>query len=66
MINNRFCEENDIISKIITRAYFNVEYIKFLYLLQKVNKLSISNINNDIMIHDFIKMINDIDLLYGL
>ena len=53
---NRFCEENDIISKIITRSYFNVEYIKFFYLLQKVNKFSISNINNDIIINMFINL----------
>ena len=45
-----------MISKIITRSYFNVEYIKFFYLLQKVNKLSISNINNDIIINMFINL----------
>ena len=45
-----------MISKIITRSYFNVEYIKFFYLLQKVNKLSIRNINNDIIINMFINL----------
>ena len=30
-----FCEEDSIILKITTRSYFNIEYIKFFYLLQK-------------------------------
>ena len=34
--------------KNIAKSYFNVEYIKFFYLLQKVTKLSISNINSRI------------------
>ena len=32
---SEFCEEDNIILKKATRSYFNVEYIKFLYLLQK-------------------------------
>ena len=30
-----FCEEDNIILKKTTRSYFNIEYIKFFYLLQK-------------------------------
>ena len=30
-----FCEENNFILKSIEKSYFNVEYIKFFYLLQK-------------------------------
>ena len=30
-----FCEEDNIIFKKITKSYFNEEYIKFFYLLQK-------------------------------
>ena len=30
-----FCEENNIILKEIVKSYFNIEYIKFFYLLQK-------------------------------
>ena len=30
-----FCEEDNVIFKKITKSYFNVEYIKFFYLLQK-------------------------------
>ena len=30
-----FCEEDSIILKETTKSYFNVEYIKFSYLLQK-------------------------------
>ena len=30
-----FCEEDSIILKETTNSYFNVEYIKFFYLLQK-------------------------------
>ena len=62
---NRFCEENDIISNIITRSYFNVEYIKFSYLLQKVNKLNISNINNDIIINMFINLYENSNIYFN-
>ena len=39
-----FCKENNFILKSIAKLYFNVEYIKFFYLLQKVFKLNTSNI----------------------
>ena len=38
----------------ISKSHFNVEYIKFFYLLQKVTKLSISNINSRIRKNMFI------------
>ena len=38
----------------IAKSHFNVEYIKFFYLLQKVTKLSISNINSRIRKNMFI------------
>ena len=40
----------------IAKSYFNVEYIKFFYLLQKVTKLSISNINSRIRKNMFINI----------
>ena len=36
------CEENNFILKSIAKPYFNLEYIKFFYLLQKVIKLNTS------------------------
>ena len=38
------------------RSYFNVEYIKFFYLLQKVIKLKISNIHSRILVNMFISL----------
>ena len=38
------------------RSYFNVEYIKFFYLLQKVIKLKISNIHSCILVNMFINL----------
>ena len=38
------------------RSYFNVEYIKFFYLLQKVMKLNISNIHSHIIVNMFINL----------
>ena len=38
------------------RLFFNVEYIKFFYLLQKVTKLSIININSRILKNMFINI----------
>ena len=38
------------------RSYFNVEYIKFFYLLQKIIKLNISNIHSHILINMFINL----------
>ena len=39
-----FCKENNFILKSIAKLYFNVEYIKFFYLLQNFFKLNTSNI----------------------
>ena len=50
-----FCEENNFILKSIAKSYFNVEYIKFFYLLQKV-KLNTSNIHSDILVNMFINL----------
>ena len=52
----KFCEENNIILKRIMKSYFNVEYIKFFYLLQKVIKLNISNIHSHILVNMFINL----------
>ena len=51
-----FCEENNFILKSIAKSYFNVEYIKFFYLLQKVFKLNTSNIHSDILVTMFINL----------
>ena len=53
---SEFCEENSIILKRIMISYFNVEYIKFFYLLQKVIGLNISNIYSDILVNIFINL----------
>ena len=50
------CEKNNFILKSITKPYFNVEYIKFFYLLQKVIKLNTSNIHSDILKNMFINI----------
>ena len=49
-----FFEENNFILKSIAKSYFDVEYIKFFYLLQKVFKLNTSNIHSDILVNMFI------------
>ena len=49
-----FWEENNFILKGTAKSYFNVEYIKFFYLLQKVFKLNTSNIHSDILVNMFI------------
>ena len=51
-----FCEENNFILKSIAKSYFNVEFIKFSYLLQKVFKLNTSNIHSDILVNVFINL----------
>ena len=51
-----FCEENNFILKCIAKSYFNVEYIKFFYLLQKVFKLNTSNIHSDILVNMLINL----------
>ena len=40
---SEFCEMDNYILTNIARSYFNVEYIKFFYFLQKFTKLSIIN-----------------------
>ena len=49
-----FCEENNFVLKCIAKSYFNVEYIKFFYLLQKVFKLNTINIHSDILVNMFV------------
>ena len=51
-----FCEKYNYIFRKITVSYFNVEYLKFFYLLQKVTKLGINNINSHILINMFINL----------
>ena len=50
------CKKNYFILKSIAKPYFNVEYIKFFYLLQKVIKLNTSNIHSDILKNMFINL----------
>ena len=59
-----FCEENNIILKSIAKSYFNVEYIKFFYLLQKVTKLNTSNNHSDIFVNMFINLYDNIKLTF--
>ena len=53
---SKFCEMDNFILTNIAKSYFNVEYIKFFYLLQKITKLSISNINSRILKNMFINI----------
>ena len=55
---NEFCKENNFILKSIAKSYFNVEYIKFFYLLQKF-KLNTSNIYSDILANMFLNLYNN-------
>ena len=52
-------ERNSYVLKNIAKSYFNIYYIKFFYLLQKVTKLNISNINRRILEKIFIKIYNN-------
>ena len=56
---SEFCDKDNYVLRNMTKSYFNVEYIKFFYLLQKVTKLSISNINNPILKNMFINLYNN-------
>ena len=56
---SEFCEMDNFLLTNIAKSYFNVEYIKFFYLLQKVTKLSISNINSRILKNMFINIYNN-------
>ena len=57
-----FVKKNSYISKKIAASYFNVEYIKFFYLLQKVTKLGISNINSHILVNMFTNLYDNSDI----
>ena len=48
---NEFCEKDNYILKKNIISCFNLEYIKFFYLLQKVTNLGISNVNSHINSH---------------
>ena len=52
-------ERNSYVLKNITKSYFNIYYIKFFYLLQKVTKLNISNINRRTLEKIFINLYNN-------
>ena len=52
------CKENNFILKCIAKSYFNVEYIKFFYLLQKF-KLNTSNIHSHTLANMFINLYNN-------
>ena len=53
---SEFCEKYNYIFRKIAVSYFNLEYINFFYLLQKVTKLSMSNINSHIVVNMFINL----------
>ena len=53
---SEFCEKDNYVLEKYIISYFNVEYIKFFYLLQKVTKLGISHINSHILIDIFINL----------
>ena len=53
---SEFCEEDSIILKKTTKSYFNVEYIKFFYLLQKAIDQIVSKISM-MKIHVFARLI---------
>ena len=55
-----FCEEDSIIFKKTTRSYFNVECIKFFYLLQKsIDQITSKKLN----LYDENTCIREIDML---
>ena len=56
---SEFCKKDNYALRNIAKSYFNVEYIKFFYLLQKVTKLSISNINSHLLKNMFINLYNN-------
>ena len=56
---SEFYEKDNYALTNIAKSYFNVEYIKFFYLLQKVTELSISNINSRILKNMFINLYNN-------
>ena len=58
-----FCKEDSIIVKKTTKSYLNVEYIKYLYLLQKTADQIISKKLN---LYDENKCIREIDILINM
>ena len=62
---SEFCEESNIILKRIMISYFNVEYIKFFYLFQKVIGLNISNIYSHILVNMFINLYDNGNIDYN-
>ena len=58
-----FCKEDSIVVKKITKSYFNVEYIKYLYLLQKAADQIISKKLN---LYDENTSIHEIDTLINM
>ena len=58
-----FCKEDNIIVKKITKSYLNVEYIKYLYLLQKAADQIISKKLN---LYDENTCIGEIDTLINI
>ena len=61
-----FREMDNFILTNIARSYFNVEYIKFFYLLQKVTKLSINNINSRILKNMFINIYDNSNIICNI
>ena len=59
----KFCKEDSIIFKKTTKSYLNVEYIKYLYLLQKAADQIISKKLN---LYDENKCIREIDTLINM
>ena len=59
MERNSYDLKNSYGLKNIAKSYFNIYYIKFFYLLQKVTKLNISNINRRILEKIFINLYNN-------
>ena len=58
-----FCEEKYFILKSIVKSYFNVEHIKFFYLLKKVFKLNTSIIHSDILVSMFINLYDNSNIV---
>ena len=60
---SEFCKEDNVILKKTTRSYFNVEYIKFFYLLQKAIHQIISKKLN---LYDENTCIREINMLINM
>ena len=55
-------KKNFFTLKSIAKSYFNLEYIKFFYLLQKIIKLNTSNIRSDVRKNMFINLYYNINI----